>query len=256
VADAQEAAQPLEVGNSQSSSRAVSPGGTTALTKDDKDASSIPGEGQRLADFSRLGSSSASRGAGAARQAGGGGQVVPLTRISRRDENGDTIEEDNEDELPVYQDLLPSMENDGVGLGNGGYGGGLTAQFTLNNEPQWSFTGIGSGADDGDEDMDNTSTRAADNSSDDDDELVKGGRSKRRSSRSSLGGELLDWEASPILGRSSSGIRGGGKRQVSPWAGDEEVFEGFPPDSPLGTGEDGDAAEIRLDEEDDGIKMD
>ena len=95
---------------------------------------SPPGEGKRLDDSSRNGSSSALRGVGAVHQAGGGGSMVGT--VERRT--------GVDDELPGYEvpqsGTLESMEledNEGIG--------GIHAQFPANpyrSTPNWSFDSL------------------------------------------------------------------------------------------------------------------
>ena len=93
------------------------------------------GEGQRLDDSSRNGSSSAFPGAEVVHQAGGGG----ITEIAQRT--------GVDDELPAYGPLnepisglepLDMEEDEGIGMGE-------TADFrapTISNEPNWSFDNV------------------------------------------------------------------------------------------------------------------
>lgn len=84
------ASNPSQESTSQPASRTESP-------------SAPAGEDKRLGDFSRIGSSSASRGAGAVHQAGNGGLagLGTMTTVTRRNQ---------EDELPDYSEILPDGE--------------------------------------------------------------------------------------------------------------------------------------------------
>jgi len=156
-------------------------------------APSPAGEGKRLDDSSRTGSSSALRAAGAAHQAGGGGSADGTRALTVRRGIDD---DDPVDELPGYstqdprgtldpRDLqeptLESMEVDeGLGMDQGMWRGPL--QYNLHDtDPPWKFgSGHGlapannspSGGDGQDEDLfaDDSSTKVAKSSISGDDE--------------------------------------------------------------------------------------
>lgn len=100
---------------SQPSSRTVSPSG----------------EGQRLDDSSRTGSSSAFQEAGATHQAGGGGLIRTTQRTGV------------DDDLPAYGpeqapfDNMDVDEDEGIGMGGPMFGGNTLQSY--HNDPAWSF---------------------------------------------------------------------------------------------------------------------
>lgn len=107
----------------------------------DSRAESPAGEGLRLGDSSRTGSSSALVGVGAVHQAGDGG-LQTVTRVRSVGENDD---DDDDDLPPEYSDHLRSGEQslehaEGMDLEESDYGTGMRpSPLRFANEPMWSF---------------------------------------------------------------------------------------------------------------------
>jgi len=108
----------------------------------DSRAESPAGEGQRLGDSSRNGSSSALVGVGAVHQAGNGG-LQTVTRVRSVGENDD--DDDDDDLPPEYSNRLQSGEQslghaEGMDLEDSEYGSGIKpSPLRFANEPMWSF---------------------------------------------------------------------------------------------------------------------
>ena len=109
------------------------------------------GEGKRLDDSSRTGSSSALRGVGAAHQAGGGGLMDgtvsmrtgvddDLPAYSENDPRATTIDPKDLDDKALEGMELNDEEDEGIGgMGGGPFMGPLTRSYYNQQEPNWSF---------------------------------------------------------------------------------------------------------------------